>query len=143
MVTLTSSYTKLYMKKKQTISLEYVLKFNQQSIHGIIIGLRNIRLCNGICYGWDVPKTFQTEVMSIISDENSSKRIVRSKSCKNLLPYCGKTDTCKTCSDSFNRFNKDLHQILWNRILQVTSPGIPFEEQKWWCPSKTLGSKSY
>lgn len=106
-ITLTNSLTTICVDK-HIVTLEYALTLTQQSIDGTILALQNLRLCSGVSYEGEIPKTFQKEILSTIHDENSTKRIARSKACKRMLPYFGKTDRCKTCLDSYNRFKKRL-----------------------------------
>lgn len=73
-------------------------------------GIHSVRLCKGVTFQQNLPRTFVKETFSEMHSQKSIE-IARSKSCKKFLPFSGNTYTCKTCTDTFNQHSRRVSKI--------------------------------
>ena len=102
----------------QFFKLGFPLQKTQQNVNGLLHGIHNVRVCNGVAFQRNLPKTFVTETFSEIHGQESVK-IARSKSCKIFLPISGNCSTCKTCTDSFNQYNRRVSEINTDESINI------------------------
>ncbi|KAL5004399.1 hypothetical protein ScPMuIL_017855 [Solemya velum] len=115
-------------RKKTTLTVRHIdfqlpitFPFNQQSVDGILLLMQKIKICEGIEATTKHSKAFTEERVSLMHDENWSKTMIRSKSCKILLSLCSKLSCCGTCLDSHRNFMKKTNRKK-QKIENIKSP---------------------
>lgn len=82
------------------IECGYPLKVNQQSVDGMLNIVAALKTCNGIQASDFTSKTFISENVAMIHNNSTHSR-QRSKSCKLILTWCARNDTCEPCLHSY------------------------------------------
>jgi hypothetical protein len=78
----------------------------QKSVDGMIYLAQSLRMCQGIPSTVEHSQTFVEESLSQVHDENSTRAVLKSRSCKILLNWCSRNDMCDTCKDSHQTYIK-------------------------------------
>ena len=103
----TGTDTCIYVRN-QCLKCGFPLVLCQNTIDGVLHVIQSIRFCNGVVVteNDNIPKTFEREEISTLPDENATRSVARSKTCKMILPFYGKNVTCSTCVDSLAHHRK-------------------------------------